>query len=90
MAQHGEIGFEHRLNGRGTAARDAGLLQFGAALLAVVSFKIFLALHIGAGAFHAMLAEWSQSGLAEQLAAKLFTLDAVSQMLVNVLGHLPG
>ena len=68
----------------------APLCQFGLALLAVLSFKIFLALQIGTGEFQAMLVHWSHSGIFPQMAAQLIALDTLSQLMVSALGQLQG
>lgn len=90
MAHYGEMTFEDGLIELDEATISTSLTQFGAALLAVLSFKIFLALQLDATLFQAMVSDLAQGGLAEKVAAKLIGLDAVSQMAVDALRPLIG
>ena len=90
MAHNGEMTFEGGLIGLNEGTVGTALSQFGAALLAVLSFKIFLALQLDATLFQAMVSDLSQGTVAEKVAAKLIGLDAVSQMVADALRPLIG
>ncbi len=60
--------------------------NLGLALLAVVSFKSFLAMKIGVGVYQGAVASLAAGGTAEQIAAHLLMLDGVSLALINLLG----
>jgi len=60
--------------------------SLGLALLAVVSFKLFLALNIGVGVYQGAVASLAAGGAAEQAAAHLLMLDGVSFAIINLLG----
>ncbi len=59
--------------------------QLGLAVLAVLSFKIFLALQLDGPGHAAMLAALSDGGFLQQMMARLLVPDAVSQMLIEAM-----
>ncbi len=60
--------------------------NLGLALLAVVSFKVFLAMKIGAGVYQDAVASLAAGGIAEKVAAHVLILDGVSLALIDMLG----
>ena len=60
--------------------------NLGLALLAVVSFKVFLAMQIGVGVYQGAVASLAAGGVAEKAAAHLLMLDGVSLALINLMG----
>lgn len=67
----------------GTARIDSPLAQLGLAVLALISFRIFLALQMTTAGIGALVSDLSHGGLAHQFAARLLTLDDISRMLVE-------
>ena len=59
--------------------------NLGLALLAVVSFKFFLAMKIGVGVYQGAVASLAAGGFAEQVAAHFLMLDGVSLAMINLL-----
>lgn len=57
------------------------LLQFA---LAVMAFKVFLFLQIGAVAYTAKMTELAQGNQVERIAAKVMILDPLSQWVVDI------
>ncbi len=56
--------------------------NLGLALLAVVSFKLFLALNIGVGVYQGAVASLATGGAVEKAAAHLLMLDGVSMAII--------
>ena len=69
-----------------SAERQVGFFSsLAKALLAVVSFKFFLALKIGADVYQGAVAKLAEGGMVEQALAHLVKLDGVSIALINLL-----
>ncbi len=69
--------------GSGEAISPAA--QLGLAIVAVLSFKMFLALQSGLAAYQAAMADLAGGGIVERALAKALTLDAVSQAVAAAL-----
>ncbi|WP_216665230.1 hypothetical protein [Pseudoruegeria sp. HB172150] len=63
--------------------RSLPVRQIALFLLAVFAFKIFLFLQLGPVAYGGKMAELSQGGTFERIAAKVMVLDPVSELLVE-------
>lgn len=64
--------------------RDSNpLAQLGLAILAVVSFRVFLTLNLTTGGYATLVSDLADGGLLQQFAARVLALDEISQMLVQ-------
>ncbi len=61
--------------------------KLGLAILAVLSFKVFLSLQVGPEVLEAVVADLAQGGLTERLAAKMLMLDDVSRIVVEAIAQ---
>ena len=62
---------------------NSPLAQLGLAILALVSFRIFLTLNLTTGGYATLVSELADGGLMQQFAARVLALDEISQMLVQ-------
>ena len=62
----------------------APLWQFALAVLAVLSFKFFLAIHVGPVAFQSMLNDLAGADAISLAFSNLLQLDRISQTLLDI------
>ena len=71
-----------RTEGRCAERHASPLATLGLAILAVLSFKVFLSLQVGSGELEAALADLSHAGAVGHLLAEALSLDTLSSWLV--------